>query len=232
MGFKTAKEFNENMYKGVFRLVNDGDYADVVFLYQNPDDVLIADVHYIKTSDFTGYAHCTGRDCPACSRGIRVQTKLFIPLYNIADNEIQFFDRSARFCAQLEKDVLSKYPNPSEFVFRITRHGEPNSVDTSYEIVAIARNTTYSYESILAANKATMPDYYNHICKELSAHEMLAMFTDPTRGLDDYQAVPRPAVYAPESATSFPTEFDVPDVAVTTVDANTIQPEDADDVVF
>ena len=127
----------EERYGNMFLLRNDGDSADVIFLYQSIDDALVADVHYIKSSSYSGYVHCCGRGCPACAKGIRIQNKLFIPLYNISANEVQFFDRSIRFENVLNNAVFSRFPNPSEFVFRITRHGAAGSMDTTYDISAV-----------------------------------------------------------------------------------------------
>lgn len=180
MAFKTAKSYNEERYGGFFILRNDGEYADVIFLYQNVEDVLVADVHYIKSNSYSGYAHCCGKGCPACQKGIRTQTKLFIPVYNIMTNQIEFFDRTMKFEPQLQQDVFSRYPNPSEFVFRITRHGAAGSMDTTYEVVAIGKNSTKSYSQILVENNATMPEYYNTICRELTPSEMQNLLNDNT----------------------------------------------------
>lgn len=211
MAFKSVNKYNKERFGGLFLLRNDKDYADVVFLYQNVEDVLVADVHYIKSADYTGYVHCCERGCPACSKGIRTQTKLFIPLYNIQAGEIQFFDRNMRFEPQLQNDVFAKYPNPSEFVFRIQRNGVAGSVDTTYSITAIGRNTFKSYHQILAENNATMPEYYNHVCKEVTHQELQNMLADGSRpngysANDDYsatyQATPRAA--APQAPVSVP----------------------------
>ena len=91
MAFKKVNDYNQEKFGGLFLLRNNGDYADVIFMYRSVDDVLVADTHYIKSADYSGYVHCQGRNCPACAKGIRVQTKLFIPMYNITDNELQFW---------------------------------------------------------------------------------------------------------------------------------------------
>ena len=173
MGFKKMSEYNEERYGGFFMLRNNGDAADVIFLYQSKDDVLVADVHYIKSADYSGYTHCLGRNCPACGNKIRVQNKLFIPLYNITSGEIEFWDRSTRFENQLVTDVFDKFPNPSEYVFRITRNGAAGDVNTTYSIVAVGRNDMMSYHEILASKKVMLPDYYDTICKEMSQSEMI-----------------------------------------------------------
>ena len=198
MGFKNVVDYNEERYGNLFTLRNDGDSADVILLYQSKTDVLVADVHYIKSAEYSGYVHCARKNCPACQKGIRVQNKLFIPLYNINDGKIEFFDRSTRFEAQLMTDVLDKFPNPSEYVFRITRHGEANSYDTSYEIKAIAKNSTMPYAKILADNNASMPAYYENICKDLTPDEMRDLLSNgsgpaPT---EEYNYVPTPRASA------------------------------------
>lgn len=204
MGFKTIKSYNEDKFGGLFRLINDGDTADVIFLYEKEDDVLVADVHYIKSYDYSGYTHCCGRGCPACAKGIRTQTKLFIPLYNITTGSVEFFDRTMRFEPQLQADVFAKYPNPSDIVFRITRHGASGSVDTTYEIVAVGRNKDLPFAQLLADKGVTFPDYYENICKTFTAGELNNLLKSESSAsasdgpMPNYQVTPR--VTAPASA--------------------------------
>lgn len=215
MAFKTMTQYDEERFGGFFLLRNDGDYADVIFLYRNKEDVLIGDVHYIKTPDYTGYVHCTERNCPACEKGIRVQSKLFIPLYNITDGEIQFWDRSTRFENQLVQDVFSKYPNPSEFVFRIQRQGVAGDINTKYNIWAVGKNKLMDYNQILLTNNATMPDYYENICKTYSSTELHSILNTSANlstsyeanSMPDYQVTPR----VPMNDMDIP---DVPDFGV------------------
>ncbi len=216
MAFKTVTDYNDERYSHMFRLTNDGDSAEVIFLYQSINDVLVADTHYIKSDDYSGYVHCCGKGCPACAKGIRVQTKLFVPLYNIHDNEIQFFDRSVRFENQLQNDVFKKWSNPSELVFRITRHGASGDINTTYEITAIGNNKIGSYYDILAKFNAVMPDYYGIICKEVTIPQLDAMINQGTQGtgqtaqaapIPDYQPVPRVEIPREETAqTAQPTQ--------------------------
>lgn len=196
MGFKSVEQYNEERFGGFFLLRNDGDYKDVIFLYQSVNDVLIADVHYIKSAEYSGYCHCTGRGCPVCGHGIRVQTKLFIPIYDIQEDEIVFWDRNGRFEQQFMADVINKYSNPSEIVFRITRKGEAGSVDTKYTITAIGKNTSMSYASILASKNIQLPDYYSTVCKDYPAQKLKDLLSsdsgsDAAGALGEYNATPR-----------------------------------------
>lgn len=206
MAFRKLSEVNEERFGNLFILRNDGDYADVVFMYRNMDDVLTADTHYIKSADYTGYVHCNGRGCPACQKGIRVQPKLFIPLFNMTSGRPEFWDRTRRFENQLMQDVFSKYPNPSEFVFRIQRHGESGSIDTTYSIIAVGRNNVKPYDVICTENHISYPEYYDVICKEMSQAEMSSAINGGATSasanyssMPEYRAVPRVAS-APISA--------------------------------
>ena len=216
MAFKTVEQFNEEKYRNKFVLQNDKDSADVVFLYRSLRDMLIADVHYLKAGDFSGYVHCVGNGCPICAMKkpdgkqlIRKQTKLFIPLYNINkvnyDEEgnpvsvgaIEFWDRTEKFRRQFTTDVFDRYSNPSEVVYKVIRHGVADDKDTRYELCAMGRNVTpgMSYNEILARFNATMPDYYETIVKSCSISELteLLQTTDTTSSpvMQDYVPTPR-----------------------------------------
>lgn len=239
MAFKSVKSYNEERFGGYFLLRNDGDYADVIFLYQGVEDVLVADVHYIKSPEYSGYVHCCGRGCPACAKGIRTQTKLFIPVYNIVANEIQFFDRTMKFEPQLQQDVFSKYPNPSEFVFRITRHGVAGDVNTTYSIQAIGKNTQMPYAQILAQNNASMPEYYNTICRDLTDVELKHLLDSGDAANNgyspnqeyNYNAVPRGSVAADTATVQAPVVSEPP-VYVPDASEGVIDDGDVEDPVF
>lgn len=224
MAFKTVKDYNEDRYKDLFILKNDGDYADVIFLYQSDQDVLVASVHYIKSNEYSGYVHCLGDGCPACERGIRTQTKLFIPLYDIKDRKIKFFDRSIKFEPQLQKDVFASFPNPSEFVFRITRHGEAGSMETYYSIQAIGKNSFTTYQDILNASNSDALQIYEKICRSTDCGTMMTMLSNVNNSaspsapvnMPEYKITPRTSVtptmaptaessdYVPEDANAGP----------------------------
>jgi len=227
MAFKTMSEYNkERGYDNWFMLRNDGDSADVIFLYRGPEDVLVADAHYIKSSSYTGYVHCCGRGCPACGKGISVRNKLFIPLYNLNSGKIEFWDRNMFFENQLNQDVFTRYPNPSEFVFRITRHGVARDVNTTYAITAVSKNDVLPYDAILSKFHTKFPDVYSTIIKEYSSGELYSMLNSSETSTSDsgsyndlpsYQVTPR-ASYSPsvnpvdtidESDTDVPFDEDI-----------------------
>lgn len=202
MAFKSLSKYQEDKAGDFFVLRNDGDYADVVFLYRSVDDVMVGDMHYIMSANYKGYAHCCGAGCPACNyippshkyKGIKLDHKILIPLYNVTKNKIEFWDRNTFFEQKLQKDVFASFPNPSEAIFRITRCGEAGSRDTTYDIQPIYRNSGMPYEKILADFGISFPDAYSIVCKEMTPAEMSAALnsTNSTSELEDYGYVPVP----------------------------------------
>lgn len=240
MAFKSMKEYTEERVGEFFLLRNDGDFADVVFLYREYSDVMAASVHYIKSADYTGYVHCTGRGCPACARNIRVQNKLFIPMFVFSINgesvnRIAFWDRNTRFNQNLMDSVFTNYPNPVAYTFRITRHGASGDVNTNYEIVIQGINTS-TYDEILSFANMTLPEGYDHVCKDMTAVDMNKLFVNPSASsaasddMSTYSVTPRVAV--PVSSTVAPTVVVSPPTIVSGDAAEAATEDDLADPVF
>lgn len=199
MAFKSVNDYQEAKYAGKFVLQNNGDHESVVFLYRDESEVLVGEgVHYIKSNDYNGYVHCLGRGCPACSKGLRPQTKVFIPLYLPAQDKIVFWERTQKFLPQLHQDVFKAYPDPCNYVFVVTRNGEPGSLDTRYHLEPKYKFSK-SYDEVLAHFNYKFPDFYENICKSVD-YDTLSEWVNsgPTRstygesaGLPEYKAIPR-----------------------------------------
>lgn len=212
MAFKTLNQYQEDKQGDFFVLPNDGDTADVIFLYRSAADVLVAEgVHYLSTPTYKGYVHCCGDGCPACNyvtqagkKGIKRDNKIFIPLYNVTKNKIEFWDRSTFFEQVLQTSVFKGFPDPSACVFRITRQGAAGSRDTKYNILPAGRNVAWPYEKILADFKISFPEGYNTICKEMSVSEMADALnsTSGAANLQEYGYTPVPRGAYVEPATS------------------------------
>ena len=172
MTFKTITDYNEEKYGILFVLKDDKEYADVILLYRSINDVLIADTHYIKSPEYSGYVHCTDKASPALAKGIRVQTKLFIPLYNLSTKRIEFWDRNVRFENVLNSQVFSKVVDPINYVFKITRNGAAGDVNTTYQFELVGKNNMLTYNAILEQEGVTMPEYYETICRTVTNEEM------------------------------------------------------------
>lgn len=211
MAFKSMVEYNDDRYGNMFMLRNDGDYADVIFLYHSRNDVMMAPTHYIKSDKSNGYVQCLGQNvCPACKRGIRVDNKLFIPLYDIASDSVLFWDRNTRFFQVLDNSVFQKVPDPSEFVFRITRHGASGDRNTRYEITVIAHNNQISYDEILSKFNIKFPEFYNTVCADWSVEDYESHLS-PARNDEDVDVDSMPEYKISPRGVIATSEPDLPD---------------------
>lgn len=245
--FKTLDQYNDERYHGMFMLRNDGDSADVVIMYRDISDVLVTDAHYIKSDSFSGYVHCNGKSngCPAClygSNGIRVQPKLFIPLYVLSSDSVEpgqvlFWDRSVRFQQQLESDVFSKYPNPADFVFRITRNGVAGDVNTTYSIKVVAKNSSMKFDDIMKKENLKFPDFFEAICKTWSNSDYSANLNPvSSQGNVDVESMPEYKI-SPRVSSSTPEIPDLPELTdlesvPSALPTGTEEPADEDSVNF
>lgn len=212
MAFKKMVDYNEERYGNFLTLADDGNSAKVIFMYQSQDDVMICDTHYIKSAEYNGYIQCNGSGCSACAKGIRTQTKLFIPMYDIENKKLIFWDRTTFFESQLMRDVFTNFPNPSEYVFEIVRHGVARDRNTTYSIQCIGKNSI-SFDSICAGLGVKFPDAYNIICPEIDNAKLASMLnqnpqTAPAGTANqeynyDFNPIPR-------SDAAVPNDFAVP----------------------
>ena len=177
MAFKSMVEFNEERYSSLFQL-SDKDYADVVFLYRNENDVQKASVHYLIEPNRRGYVHCCEVGCPLCAtgkQGFKVQERILIPMYVISKNDepvnqILFWDRSTYYYKYFREDTFKNYPMLSEYVFRISRTGLGKD-DTQYKILLKGKNP-FTYDMILQKYNVSFPAYYDAVIKSYTPAEI------------------------------------------------------------
>lgn len=164
-----------------FKLMDDGDSANVIFLYRGIEDVLRGTVHYLKASNYAGDVFCLNKDCPACKRGVRAKNKLFIPLFNLDSGKFEIWYIDESFMNVLRPSVFNIHPNPSEVVFSVTRHGAHGDVKTQYSIIAAGRNGSHPYDKIIKDNGINIEEEIDKICKSFDARTITQM-------LDEYDA--------------------------------------------
>ena len=214
MAFKKMKSVNDG--KNMNKLVlDDGETVKGIFLYEDYDDVLLCDCHYIKSPEYNGYVHCLEAGCPVCKsdKNIALQHKLFIPFLVLSDlnekydeNQVLFWDRGNWFDQQLRKDVFKNYPKPMEYIFSITRHGEYRSRDTRYVIDAVSQNKT-DMKALLSNMGISFPEYYENICKEFDPITLTNMINS---GNDDSSGIVNAPTFSYEvkpRVTKDPSDF-------------------------
>lgn len=229
MAFKKIKQIEEDRYGKFLRLNDDGESVRGVLLYKSYDDVLIADCHYINSSDYHGYVHCCESGCPACAKGIRVQHKLFVPILVLKDlnpsydrDTVVFWDRNQSFNHQLKTDVFDKYPNPTDVIFKITRHGAYRDINTKYSI-NVHMQFASDVDDVLASLGVKLPDYYENVVRTVDPAELQDMLSSSSSSAQgssyvpqqtySYQAKPRKRMPDPEDLDEVESD-DVPGVPV------------------
>ena len=138
---------------GFFKLANDRDKATVRFLYRDIEDVEGTSVHRVEVGrDSNGkpikrYVDCLRDysqpvdDCPFCREGYKVEAKLFIPIFNETENQMQIWDRGKKMFQKMSS-LCSRYPNLVSHTFEIERNGKAGEQTTTYEIYETGQDDT------------------------------------------------------------------------------------------
>lgn len=127
-----------------FSLRNDKDKAQVRFMYNDINDVEGYAVHEVEVDGRKRYVNCLREynqpigDCPMCAARNFQLAKLFIPLYDVDEDKVKFWERGKKFFAKIGS-ICARYANPTvvSHIFEIERNGKPGDQTTSYEVYEI-----------------------------------------------------------------------------------------------
>lgn len=135
---------------GFFGISEDKGVKRVRFLYNNEEDIEGYSVHRVKIGDKERYVNClrTYRDpvdmCPFCRENMNASVKLFIPLYNEDEKQVQIWDRGKKMFEKMSS-LCSRYAskdNLVQHIFEVERHGKPKDTNTTYEIYEVEKDDT------------------------------------------------------------------------------------------
>lgn len=135
---------------GFFGIANDKEIKKVRFLYNNENDIEGYSVHKVEINGKERYVNCLRSyndpmdACPFCRNHEKTQVKLFIPVYNIDEDQIQIWDRGKKMFEKMSS-ICSRYANKDNLVqhiFEIERHGKPKDTSTTYEIYEVEKDDT------------------------------------------------------------------------------------------
>lgn len=145
MGRFTANEadnYGGNGGSSYFALKNDGDIAKVRFMYNDMNDVEGYAVHEVEIDGKRRYVNCIRAynepksACPLCASGNFQKAKMFIPLYDVDEEEVKIWERGKNFFQKIS-GLCSRYANGNHplvsHIFEIERHGKKGDTQTSYE---------------------------------------------------------------------------------------------------
>lgn len=126
-----------------FALKNDGDTARVRFMYNGMEDVVGYAVHEVEVDGKKRYVNCLREynepksKCPLCADNNFQKAKLYIPLYDIDEDEVKIWERGKNFFGKMS-GICARYASGStplvSHTFDIERHGKKGDTSTTYEI--------------------------------------------------------------------------------------------------
>lgn len=148
-----ADNYGGNGGTGFFQLNSDKETKQVRFLYNTIDDVEGLSVHKIDIpgSKAGRYVNCLREynepldKCPFCKAKMHTEARLFLPLYNISDDQVQIWDRGKTMFQKISS-ICSRYAvNGKKLVnsvFEIERNGKYGDQKTTYEIYQVGQDNT------------------------------------------------------------------------------------------
>ena len=135
---------------GFFSIQNDKECKQVRFMYNKVEDVEGYAVHKVEVNGKDRYVNCLREFnqpqdvCPFCREGKPVQARLFIPLYNIAEESVQLWDRGKTMFSKITS-LCSRYATRKNLVnniFEVERNGKPKDQKTTYEMYQLEADDT------------------------------------------------------------------------------------------
>lgn len=172
------------------KLVDDGWYATVRFMYGPGETVQAYPIHNVKTNNGQSDIFCLrglGQpidSCPLCAAGNRVSVVCIVPLYvmSITEimngvpntkqiNEVRFFRRGTTFKSAVNSVMRQAQGTPLvNNVFNLVRNGKAQDTDTTYTVEFVSRDTT------TLQDLPEIPDILNSVYfKNLTFQEMLEL---------------------------------------------------------
>lgn len=177
-----------------FKLKNDGDEAIVRFHYKDTKDFQLVSVHTVNAGGRYKRISCLRESgyesldaCPFCkaqSDDIPLRTKFFVEMLAYEkgpDGKVTpkavVWERPASFADTLSSYVAD-YPDLSDVVFKIRRHGSAGSLDTTYDL--IPTNPAVYKPEIYAKDFSGFDGFVakNHFYFTKTAEEMNAYLKD------------------------------------------------------
>ena len=126
-----------------FTLKDDGDVARVRFMYNSMEDVVGYAVHEVEIDGKKRYVNCLRSynepksKCPFCNANSFQRAKLYIPVYDIDEDEVKIWERGKNFFAKMSS-ICARYSNASTplvaHTFDVERRGKKGDTSTTYEI--------------------------------------------------------------------------------------------------
>lgn len=137
---------------GFFSISNDKETKRVRFMYRSANEVEGMSVHKIKFNDRDRYVNCIRNyddpidNCPFCKQRYAIQSRIFIPIYNEDEGEVQLWDRGAKTWVGRMTSLCARYSSSDKqlvgSLFDVERNGKPKDMKTDYNLYYIESDDT------------------------------------------------------------------------------------------
>ena len=158
-----------------FTLKDDGDIARVRFMYNSMEDVVGYAVHEVEIDGKKRYVNCLRSynepksKCPFCNANEFQRAKLYIPVYDIDEDEVKIWERGKNFFAKMSA-LCARYSNATTplvaHTFDVERHGKKGDTGTTYEIYETGSDDTR------LEDLPEVPEIFGTIILDKSAEDM------------------------------------------------------------
>jgi hypothetical protein len=158
-----------------FTLKDDGDVAQVRFMYNSMEDVVGYAVHEVEIDGKKRYVNCLRSynepksKCPFCNANSFQRAKLYIPLYDIENDEVKIWERGKNFFPKMSS-ICARYSKADTplvaHTFDIERRGKKGDTSTTYEIYETGCDDT------LLEDLPELPEVLGTIILDKSAEDM------------------------------------------------------------
>lgn len=121
------------------KLSNDGDVARIQFLYGNYNELDTFACHKVKIGEKDRYVSCNRNyddpldACPFCQQGLPIKPVMMLSMYDHNDGKVKIWERGKTFIKKMQS-LFNRYPDLSNHVFEIERHGAKGDNKTTYDI--------------------------------------------------------------------------------------------------
>ena len=142
--YDEADKYGSSSGGNYFSLKDDGDKAEVRLLGNDMNDFPGYSVHEVKVTGNNGQesrrlVNCLREHndpvsvCPFCEAKKKIIAKVFIPVYNIEEDEVQIWERGKGFFRTLST-YCSRNPHVVTAMTEITRQGKKGDTSTTYDL--------------------------------------------------------------------------------------------------
>lgn len=146
-----AGKFGSGSSNDFFTLKDDGDVAEVRFLYDQPDasDIDYFVVHEVEVDGKKRYVACNAvsedgssiikDNCPLCLAEYKRIEKLFLQMYVESEDRVYTWDRGRNFVSKIQT-YINRYGSLVSQAFEIERKGKKGDTNTTYELFALEKD--------------------------------------------------------------------------------------------